>query len=259
MKFKLTLNIDRKYGDCLPMNYQYEQSAVIYRILASADKNYSTWLHNNGFQLDNGKRFKLFCYSRFIFEKYRVMPKAHCMNIIGNKVEWYLSFLPEKSTVEFVQGVFSFQHFIIGNKDYKVAFDVVNIETLPEENLIEEESFRANSPICIKEKVGNNVKYLDPHDEHYVDGVLKGLLSRYEAFYQKPFNGDLSSFEFKVLDETPKPVLVTIKANTVNQTHVKGYMFKFILRAPVELKKIAYESGIGEQCSQGFGYIEKNK
>ena len=116
MKFKLTLNIDRKYGDCLPMNYQYEQSAVIYRILASADKNYSTWLHNNGFQLDNGKRFKLFCYSRFIFEKYRVMPKAHCMNIIGNKVEWYLSFLPEKSTVEFVQGVFSFQHFIIGNK-----------------------------------------------------------------------------------------------------------------------------------------------
>lgn len=37
MKFKITLKIDRKYGDLLPFNYQYEQSAVIYRILAQAD------------------------------------------------------------------------------------------------------------------------------------------------------------------------------------------------------------------------------
>ena len=33
MKFKVTLNINRKNGDLLPFNYQYEQSAVIYRIL----------------------------------------------------------------------------------------------------------------------------------------------------------------------------------------------------------------------------------
>ena len=44
MKFKITLKIDRKYGDLLPFNYQYEQSAVIYRILAQADTQYSSWL-----------------------------------------------------------------------------------------------------------------------------------------------------------------------------------------------------------------------
>lgn len=73
MRFKMTFRIDRSLGDCLPINYQYEQSAVIYKILSNADKAYSAWLHDNGFQLDNGKHFKLFCYSRFLFEKYRIM------------------------------------------------------------------------------------------------------------------------------------------------------------------------------------------
>ena len=37
MKFKITLKMNRAHGDLLPFNYQYEQSAVIYRILAQAN------------------------------------------------------------------------------------------------------------------------------------------------------------------------------------------------------------------------------
>lgn len=47
MRFKMTFRIDRSLGDCLPINYQYEQSAVIYKILSNADKAYSAWLHVN--------------------------------------------------------------------------------------------------------------------------------------------------------------------------------------------------------------------
>lgn len=97
MKFKITLKINRKFGDLLPFNYQYEQSAVIYRILAQADTQYSSWLHENGYLLHERKRFKLFCYSPFIFEKVRPLPEAGCLNIIGEKVVWYISFIPEKA------------------------------------------------------------------------------------------------------------------------------------------------------------------
>ena len=82
MKFKIIFRVDRSLGDCLPINYQYEQSAVIYKILSNADKAYSAWLHDNGFQLDNGKHFKLFCYSRFQFEKYRILRDAQCIKIM---------------------------------------------------------------------------------------------------------------------------------------------------------------------------------
>ena len=33
MKFKITLKVDRIYGDLLPFNYQYEQSAAYWRKL----------------------------------------------------------------------------------------------------------------------------------------------------------------------------------------------------------------------------------
>ena len=82
MRFKITFRTDRSLGDCLPINYQYEQSAVIYKILSNADKAYSAWLHDNGFQLNNGKHFKLFCYSRFQFEKYRILRDAQCIKIM---------------------------------------------------------------------------------------------------------------------------------------------------------------------------------
>ena len=256
MKFKIIFRIDRSLGDCLPINYQYEQSAVIYKILSNADKAYSAWLHDNGFQLDNGKHFKLFCYSRFQFDKYRILRDAQCINIIGDKIEWYVSFLPEKSTAEFVHGLFANQHVVIGNRAYRVAMDVVGVEALSSVTLEETMTFRVNSSICIREKRDNGVQYLSPLDKHYEEGLLKGLLARYESFYGHPFTGDVSSFGFELLTHKPKSVLITIKADAPEQTRVRGFRYAFRLKAPIELMKIAYEGGLGELCSQGFGFIE---
>ena len=74
MRFKLTLNVNKNaFGNRLPINYQYEQSAVIYRILASGNEQFAMWLHENGYQLESGKRFKLFTYSPFKVEKRRIV------------------------------------------------------------------------------------------------------------------------------------------------------------------------------------------
>ena len=71
MRFRLVLDVNRHaFGSRLPINYQYEQSAAIYRILSSADESYAEWLHDNGFRLESGKTFKLFTYSRFKIDEY---------------------------------------------------------------------------------------------------------------------------------------------------------------------------------------------
>ena len=49
--------------------------------------------------------------------------------------------------------------------------------------------------------------------------------------------------------------LITIKAGTPQQTRIRGYRYRFRLTAPEELMHIASEGGIGEECSQGFGYV----
>lgn len=256
MKFKITLQTNRQYGNLLPFNYQYEQSAVIYRILAQADMQYSSWLHENGYLLHEAKRFKLFCYSPFIFEKVKPLPEAGCLDIIGEKAVWYISFIPEKSTLEFIQGIFAHQSFSIGNKEHRVAFDVIGVEAMSMPQLTEQIAFQAMSPICVKLHEDNKTQYLSPDNPMFADGILKGLKARYESIHGQPLDMNDKAFAFELTDKKVKSKLITIKANTPYESRVRGYLCSFRLKAPLELMKIAYEGGVGEQCSQGFGFIK---
>lgn len=261
MEFKLILELDRRLGDNLPFNYQYEQSAVIYRILSQADERYSSWLHENGYVLNGSKRFKLFSYSPFIFERVRAVTKAGCLNIIGNYAVWYINFIPEKSTTEFIKGVFENKSFTIGNKDYKVAFNIVGVESLPPIALSEEMRFCTLSPVCVKQHEGRKIKYLSPDDPLFAKGILKGVLSKYESCHGSPYpEADSLHMQFIVDNSlTIKSKVITIKADTPAETKVKGYLFNFKMKMPAELMKLAIEGGIGEQCSQGFGFIKAKR
>ena len=256
MRFRLTLEVDRTHGDLLPLSYQYEQSAVIYKILSRGDRNYSSWLHDNGFKLESGKRFKLFCYSRLTPDKYRILRKAGCINLIGDRVEWTISFLPEKSTELFVRGLFADQHFTLGNKDYRVDFHVTNVELLPPVPIEPIMEWEAQSPVCVKEHTDGRILYLSPEAPNYPEAILRGLLSRYESLHGHRYEGDTAGFRFELLSSQPKSSLITIKVGTPQQTRIRGYRYRFRLTAPEELMHIASEGGIGEECSQGFGYIE---
>lgn len=198
----------------------------------------------------------MFCYSPFIFEKVKPLPEAGCLNIIGEKVVWYISFIPEKSTFEFIQGIFAHQSFTIGNKEHRVAFDVIGVEAMPMPQLSEEMIFQALSPICVKLHKENKTQYLSPDNPMFADGILKGLKARYESIHGQPFDMNDKEFSFELTDNKVKSKLITIKANTLYESRVRGYLCSFRMKAPLELMKIAYEGGVGEQCSQGFGFIK---
>ena len=90
----------------------------------------------------------------------------------------------------------------------------------------------------------------------FAEGILKGLKARYESIYDKPFDMEDKEFLFELIDNKVKSKLITIKANTPNESRVRGYLCSFRMKASLELMKIAYEGGVGEQCSQGFGFIK---
>lgn len=255
MRFKLTLYVNKQaFGNELPLRHQYEQSAAIYRILSKADSSYSEWLHSNGYTLESGKRFKLFTFSRFEVSRFHIDKSTARFKILTDTVIWYISFLPEHGTENFIQGLFMDQSFEIGDKISTVQFQVAHIEMLPTPNFSDEMIFNALSPICVKQKQEDGrVKYLELNDT-CVNGILiNSLLAKYHSFYGKPYVGGIF-LELTPLDKLYHST-VTIKANTPQQTKVKGYCCKFRMKAPVELMKVAYESGLGEECSQGFGCI----
>ena len=185
------------------------------------------------------------------------MLEAGCLKIIGERAVWYISFIPEKSTLEFIQGIFAHQSFSIGNKKYQVAFDVVGVEAMPMPQLSEVMTFQALSPICVKQHEDNKIQYLSPDTPKFAQGILKGLLARFESIHGQPFDMNDKEFSFELTDNKVKSKLITIKANTPYESRVRGYLCSFRMKAPLELMKIAYEGGVGEQCSQGFGFIKK--
>lgn len=256
MRFKVTLNIDKQaFGNSIPINYQYEQSAVIYKILSQASTNYATWLHDNGFTVED-KQFKLFTYSRFYIPRYTIDKENALLIINSDTIEWSVSFLPEESTEKFIQGVFMNQTFQLGNKKNKIQCGVKSIEVLPTPPFEDEMTFETLSPICIalRRDEDGRTDYLSPEDPRAKESILHSLLNRYEAFHGKPYSNKID-FDFKVLNK-PKPVLITFKAGTLEESKVKGYMCRFDIRLNQKLMKIMYESGIGMKGSQGWGMVK---
>jgi CRISPR-associated endoribonuclease Cas6 len=251
MRFKLNLRVNKgAHGNLLPISYQYELSACIYKIIAKSNDLYASWLHNNGFTNFN-KRFKMFTFSN-LYPQCKAIGDRMC--ILNDTMYLYLSFLPEKSTEEFVKGIFIDNQLTLGDSKSKVQFQIVNIEALttPSLHICE---FNTLSPVSVSTKRENgSIEYVSPEREGYDRMLINNLKEKYLAFHGKPFVGD-ESFEFNLLSPA-KSRLITIKANTSAMTKVKGYQYRFKLKADDKLMHIMYEAGIGEKNSTGFGMVD---
>ena len=257
MRFKLTLFLTSSFGRKLPLNYQYEQSAAIYRILAQANEEYTVWLHENGYKLASGKRFKLFSYSRFEVEKYRILKQTAELEILSDNVVWYISFLPEKSTEQFITGIFNNQQFEVGTRKSNVRFQVQSVELMPPPIFSDKMSYETLSPICLalKQPEGYD-QYIAPNHPEANRLIKQNLLDKYLASTGNEFSLDDFPFVVEVLNE-PKSNLIHIKSGTPQASKVRGFMCNIRLTAPVELQKIAYETGIGSKNSIGFGMVRE--
>lgn len=254
MRFKLTLQIQPEVmGNELPINYQYPLQAAIYRTLAQSDLEFATWLHKNGYQQD-GKRFKLFTFSNLIVPQYGIDKERERLVVKSNFVTLFISFLPEKSTQSFIQGVFKDRSFQVADYLSGVQLMVREIKVMHPLEYQPEMPFRTLSPVCISLRNDHDkMDYLAPNDPRYELGILTGLLARYNAIYGEPYSGE-PYCHLQLLSE-PKSTLIRIKAGTPNETRVRGYRYQFKIDLPEELMQIAYESGLGEKGSMGFGMI----
>ena len=253
MRFRLSLHIDKlAFGDKLPLSYTYELCSVVYKILSKSDKEFAVWLHENGFCSGN-KKFKLFTFSRLHVPSFRI--EGEFMHILSDTVEWQISFLPERSTQEFVRGVFQNQTFEVGTRKANVRFHVREISVMPLPIFTETMEFETLSPICISFRGKNGkVDYLSPDNPEALPLIRQNLFNKYFAFHGKEYDSEFD-FNFEVLSK-PKSVLVTIKSGTPQQTRVRGFMCRFKMTAPLELMKVAYDAGVGEKGSTGFGMIK---
>ncbi|MES2733368.1 MAG: CRISPR-associated endoribonuclease Cas6 [Bacteroidota bacterium] len=267
MRFQLTLT--RQRGERLPLSYQYELSAWLYRVIQAASPEFSRFLHEQGYPLGNQetatKRFKLFTFSHLQIPTYRVEKEKGRLWVQSPDVQLQVSFCLEEAAEHFITGLFMNQRFALGDKQSQIDFMVTAVEALPRPVFTQTSSFRTLSPLCVSVSEERNGRlmpqYRSPEDPDFTACLLDNLINKYIALAQyQPAGASMSAQQeepamaFRLLS-VPKEKKIVIKANTPEETKIRAYLFDFELQAPIPLLEFGYAAGFGEKNSTGFGCV----
>jgi len=267
MRIKLTLRPMEK-TTIIPINYQYPLSAAIYKILSNSSPDYSLWLHDKGYLTPSYKPLKLFVFSKLIIPRENRSIQSNSMKIFNfPKCSLHLSSpMLEDFIQNFVVGLFSDQTIEIGGMHSVGRFHIDQVETSPIPAFNETQRFTCMSPMTIstgKEDPDDHYEhYIRPSEKKFPEAIRNNLIAKYRTIYNKePFSDhlefklDARYFQRKGGDEGISK-LITIKEGAPEQTRVKAFETPFSLTGSTELMTVAYECGIGQRNSMGFGMIE---
>lgn len=259
MRFKLTLERTGSQR-FVPINYQYELSSAIYKIIQRGDRDFARFLHEEGYRVGN-RPFRLFTFSRIRFDFQKVLTPHGRIEHSGKLAELEISFLIDRAAEEFIKGVFLGEEIFLGNQISGSRFQIVRVEGCQPPLFEKTINYRCLSPVFIKEKrADGGENYLDPAHPQYGKILVNNLLSKWVVKSEvvgiggQEVSEDLA-FDFRVKGKVFKNG-VLIKQLTDQETKLIGYSYEFELTAPVELQEIGYYSGFGQLNSQGFGCVE---
>ena len=269
MRIKLTLQPQEK-SCTIPINYQYPLSAAIYKILYSASSEYANFLHEKGYISEKGKPLKLFTFSYLFIPKVSFKNNMLLMYGAPPCTLFVSSPLIEDFIQNFVVGLFTNQEIVIGNKQTVGRFIIKQVESITTPEFSESENFKCLSPFVLSTmKIKKNKlmpHYYRPDDPELEDAIRQNLIQKYQTVFKKPPENENLKFKLDKNFVVRKggfgkiSKLITIKESNENeQTKIKAIFSPFNLSGSTELMKIAWEAGVGNYCSQGFGMVENAK
>ena len=252
MRLKLTLNC--RPNSELSLNYHYALQAVIYKVLEGADPVFSSWLHEHGYQSNDGKRqFRLFTFSD-LKGLYKLDFERQTIRFPSGSLEWIISFCVDATVEKFVVGIFQNQKFTVATSGGRIAFEVRGIEILVPPVFTETMKFRTLMPICIAEQQPDRAqpKYLAPDEPNYEKLFLSNLDNKCQAAFGKKI--DATNARLKILSAPRKRGMEKQKSELDRPIKLIGYNFDFELTAPIDWLCVGYDAGFGKSTSAGFGF-----
>ena len=275
MRLRLTLR--PAHRDCtVSLNYAYYLSAAIYRWIEASSPEYAKFLHDEGFHVNGSlKRFKHFCFSRLNVPNRRITDGR--LQILSPTVDWYIGMPIEQSLQHLVVGMFEKREFYIEREEN--TFVIEQVETLPDPAWKSVMKFRMLSPLtvsvpeeknaCLSGRQGKLIPhYLKADDPRLCDALRSNILNKYRALYCRSsslLDLQADTTFYCTLDEKfiasrggPEKIskLITIKQGREDETKVRGFMCPLTIEGNPALIALAYESGLGEKNSLGFGMLE---
>ena len=238
---RLKINLKAKNNFKVPFNYNHIVSSIIYNKIIDLDLAH---------ELHTSNTFKFFNFSQLNIPKRKIVKDG----IISKNgvINFYLSSPNDLLIKNIVSG-------FVDNLEIKFQNEnlfVEKIEALRTPDFKEKSEFITLSPINIRDtqEIDGKIKRVDlsPSDKFF-KGIENNLVKKYCKF------NDLENIDkkIKVYSEMAnvKRKRITIPKGP-NTTYHRAYMMDLILEGDLDLIKFAYDVGLGEKNSMGFGCIK---
>lgn len=238
---RLEIILKGKNNFKVPFNYNHILSAIIYNKIA--DLNFANELHSS-------KSFKFFTFSQIYIPKRRIVKDG----IIAKDgvISFYISSPNDFLIKSLVDGFL---------EDLEISFQnqkltIQKIEALKTPEFSSKSEFKTLAPIIVRTK-------------KEIDGELKIWdLAPSDKFFKSLENNLIKKYiKFNNLTKTDKKINIYSDMNFVKRkrisinkgnatTHHRAYMMDLILEGDLDLIEFAYDIGIGEKNSMGFGMVK---
>ncbi|MEM9917737.1 MAG: CRISPR-associated endoribonuclease Cas6 [Bacteroidota bacterium] len=253
---RLTLLLQHRSGQTLPINYQWLISSWIYRTLEKTNPAFSKWLHDHGFGYGK-KRYKLFTFGQLRPRKFAI-GQSQTFVLKEGPTRLDLSFAVPDALQHFIIGLFEGQDFYLSSGVFRVDFRVLEVQMKQAPRFQDHMRFRLLTPICVSRRGIHEkyAQYLHPATEGYADILMRNLLHKSHSLQPQPMavGTEPSPLDF---DFHFRPISqVRSKLLRIHGNNIRGYQFDFEASAPPELLRMGYYAGFGERNSNlGMGMV----
>ena len=261
MRFLIKLN--KLEGTEIPANYQYPMSAAIYRIISKGDSGYGQFLHERGYGKKD-KGFKLFSFSQLVVPFEIVGDKKDRFRILSNEAKFQVAFHLPQAMESFIKGLFQSEKIEIADKKSKASFSVKSVESLlnplgsHKENEIVEIQLKPLSPVVAGLPLNDGkYKFLSPDNLEFAESLIFNWRNKIATcFDEQSATSALLLIEIITMKTSFKSRLITIKADTQEETKIRGWM-NFGLKVTAERRfvDLLLNSGAGVYNAQGMGCL----
>lgn len=257
MRFKISLEVNNlKYGNVLPISYQYELVSAVCNLLQADRSSYEEWLKLNNFTSIDNVDHKLYTISNLYIPKIYVNGDRLYINV--PRIQFWISIYPSFATEQFLTSSLINKEIVIGDKVSSVSFTVSDIQPVSPVVYKPVMEYQTLSPLVIVGvRPNKTVEYLNPYNMYFSKFMVDELIERWEFINKMPYLGD-RHYSMELLQPERRKA-VTVFTDTIQQQKIVGYMLKFRLHIAPELQEIAYTLGLGDKINLGFGYIEMLK
>ena len=227
----------RTDGEFIPFDYQYYLASALYKKIEYADPTLSKSVHEK-------VRYKQFTFSWMNIPHKEVSKNG--ISIIDKKCHFLVSSPSPEILRGFVDGLLSEPEIRLG----KAEFMVEKIHTIERGPFGKTQDFDCISPILvrtIKEADGRRKVWdLEPSDPKFFDNLRMNLDRKFSDFRGEQGG----SFEVVHYDNV-KQTRIRIK-----DTYNRAYFMRLRAQGDPALMTFAYDAGLGERNSMGFGMLE---